>query len=386
MATSSITFAYDADKKVVHVDSVPNGLACNCTCPCCGGKLIARHGKIMGHHFAHVTEDNCVGAYESSLHLAMKEIIFRRRKIKIPAYTVELYEVSTVMNQRIYYSESTKEGFIEFDDLVKENRLDSIIPDLIGIVGGRKLAIEVAVTHFVDSEKLRKIREINISCLEIDLSKMVRDKNKKYSWEDLENSVDELTYNGIWLHNNRHQELKNKATKGLLTLKKNKESAFRQKRHQAISKWLFVKKIEEQRLIAEASNHYYYRDILRFFGPNAEKIKIINIDNNENNAIAVAPYIWQGFILKDYIINRKCNGLYLRDIDRHVKRKFGFREFINDEFCSENEVRGADFVVLNYLVKLEKIGAIFINRGSRQWSITVCEDFDFHASLKDFYY
>lgn len=383
MATASITFAYDATKAVVHVDSVPNGLGCACTCPCCGGRLIARHGKIMEHHFAHVTEDNCAGAYESSLHLAMKELIYRRKKIKVPSYKVDVSEISIIMNRMIYHSESTQDGFIEFDNIRKEDRLESIIPDLIGTIRNRELAIEVAVTHFVDSEKLRKIKEINISCLEIDLSKIVRDKNKKFSWEDLEAIVDELTYSGIWLHNIRHQELKKKALKALSDIKREEEIAFRRKRQQSISDWLFVKNKEEQRLRSKASQHYYYREILKFFGPNADRIKIINIENNENNALEVAPYIWQGFILKEYIINRKCQDLYLRDVERHVMRKFGFRECLNYEFSEAEEIRGAYFVVINYLEKLEKLGAVSIDRSTKNWAIYVCDDFNFKLAITE---
>ncbi len=41
------------------IDTVERGLECNCTCPECEGKLIARHGEIVAWHFAHVHDVGC---------------------------------------------------------------------------------------------------------------------------------------------------------------------------------------------------------------------------------------------------------------------------------------------------------------------------------------
>ena len=43
------SWAENADGKLVHVDSVPRGRACNCVCPCCYEPLEARHGGIRVH-------------------------------------------------------------------------------------------------------------------------------------------------------------------------------------------------------------------------------------------------------------------------------------------------------------------------------------------------
>ena len=47
------SWAEDANGRMVHVDDVPNGLNCGCSCPCCHERLQARHGEVRAHGFAH---------------------------------------------------------------------------------------------------------------------------------------------------------------------------------------------------------------------------------------------------------------------------------------------------------------------------------------------
>ena len=39
-----LVYAINAEGALVHFDNVPNGLACNCVCPYCKDKLIAKNG------------------------------------------------------------------------------------------------------------------------------------------------------------------------------------------------------------------------------------------------------------------------------------------------------------------------------------------------------
>ncbi len=63
-----MTFALDQENRLVHVDSVPNGLKCNCHCPSCGEKLSARQGKKKQHSFAHSSQNEfkCAYGYQTS--------------------------------------------------------------------------------------------------------------------------------------------------------------------------------------------------------------------------------------------------------------------------------------------------------------------------------
>ena len=65
---------------IVHVDEVPNGIACGCVCPACKASLIARHGTRRMHHFAHA---NSQGACEGQLHATAKLLLFQRIRTEI---------------------------------------------------------------------------------------------------------------------------------------------------------------------------------------------------------------------------------------------------------------------------------------------------------------
>ena len=40
------SWAENAEGRMVHVDDVPRGLMCNCSCPNCYEKLMAQHGNV----------------------------------------------------------------------------------------------------------------------------------------------------------------------------------------------------------------------------------------------------------------------------------------------------------------------------------------------------
>lgn len=53
--TTDFVFSWAENEQgdMVHVDEVPRGIACGCKCPCCHERLLARHGGVKQHGFAH---------------------------------------------------------------------------------------------------------------------------------------------------------------------------------------------------------------------------------------------------------------------------------------------------------------------------------------------
>ena len=164
-----LTYALDkTTKKIASVESVAWWLQCNCICPECGGVLMKKWGREFSKkraHFAHYrSTENCneIRAYESTLHKLWKQILQEKKELFLPPYT-EYEDI-----EKIPIS-SKKQSF---DSILIEERADDLIPDVIGIIGDKKIWIELANTHFVDTlnyQKLRKIRERDIECIEIDL-------------------------------------------------------------------------------------------------------------------------------------------------------------------------------------------------------------------------
>ena len=125
------------------------------------------------HHFKHRSNEDCEYGYESSLHLAAKDILSRSKKMVIPPVYVE-FPQSGKPKELI-----SMEREISIDDVELEKRFDDIIPDIVVYSGDKYFFIEIYVTHPIDDEKLKKLKEKNISTIEIDLSKIKRDISVK---------------------------------------------------------------------------------------------------------------------------------------------------------------------------------------------------------------
>lgn len=78
------------NNKLVHISEVEKGIKCDCTCPACKGRLIAKKGNKVIHHFAHYNADECEYGYQTSLHLAAKEILLNAKEIFIPALFLKI--------------------------------------------------------------------------------------------------------------------------------------------------------------------------------------------------------------------------------------------------------------------------------------------------------
>lgn len=163
-------FAEDENGAIVHIDSVPNGLKCNCKCFGCSKKLNARNkGKINEHTFAHeaeTSENMCKSAGETALHKFAKQILEEKLNLTLPELRVE----DEKFPQKIPCKN------ISFDSAILENRLDAIIPDVVLTFGNKRLMVEFKVTHACDEAKIEKIRKSGIATIEIDLGEY-RDRN-----------------------------------------------------------------------------------------------------------------------------------------------------------------------------------------------------------------
>ena len=176
---------------IVSISDVESGLKCGCICPACGKPLIARKGAKRQHHFAHHSGENCAYGYETSLHLAAKDILSKAKKMTIPPVFVH-FPNSNKGDEIIY---DAKE--IEIENIELEKTLGNIIPDVVVYAGGKRFFVEIYVTHCVDDEKLEKIRKANISTIEIDLSK----KTKLISIEELTDILLSKSPEKYWKYN-----------------------------------------------------------------------------------------------------------------------------------------------------------------------------------------
>lgn len=172
---------------LIHISKVEHGLKCDCACPACGEKMIARKGSKTTHHFAHAVSD-CQYSLETALHIMAKDILENEKRIKLPKV-----EIQIGMNR----SAISEDRFIEFDEVTLEKRLESIVPDILIRKADKYLIIEIYVTNKVGDEKQKAIENKGVSAIEINLSKL----NKSITKVDLRRVLIDEVDCKYWIFN-----------------------------------------------------------------------------------------------------------------------------------------------------------------------------------------
>ena len=172
--------ALNENNNLVQIENVERGLACKCTCFECGETVIARKGDIKEHHFSHASnKESCNINPESVLHKYAKEVILESMGLMLPA---------------VPDIEDNEATWWTFEKIIPEFHLGLIRPDLACYHNNEAVFIEIAVTHFIDQNKLKIIESMNVKTLEIDLSSLLQtelvipsEQAKKLILESLDN-------------------------------------------------------------------------------------------------------------------------------------------------------------------------------------------------------
>ena len=151
------TWAYSKiEKKMVHIDSVPNGYNCECICPKCDKPLNARQGKVNEHSFAHKPEDGfCIGYGEASIHKLAKQLIAEKKCVMFPS------------------GQNIKEGLKTFEKVELEKSIEEfdLRPDILCTDSeGIKWAIEIFYSNPLDENRKAKYIKAHLNCLEININ------------------------------------------------------------------------------------------------------------------------------------------------------------------------------------------------------------------------
>lgn len=196
----NIPFGLNKDGLLVHIDTVKNGIECECICPDCKSPLIARNGgKKNIHHFAHINTSTC-NAGETILHLLAKDIFKEYNNIQLPKVS---YGDNHIQDEQIFY----------YDDCLLEEKRGDIIPDITLKGKEENLYIEIKVTHAIDEYKLNKIKELNIPVLEIDLSDYIVKMFDSDFNVTLRNSLIESLDNKEWSFHPKIKDFMNRNNK-----------------------------------------------------------------------------------------------------------------------------------------------------------------------------
>lgn len=185
----SMFVALDLNGQLITIENAVRGLACNCTCACCGEPVVARKGLIREHHFSHQSnKESCFIQRETLLHLYAKEVIRNQLGLQLPP-----------MPGTSPQSED-QTSWWDFESVDEEVPQQGFQPDLIAhLKDGSQLFIEVAVTSFIGEEKRERIRRAGVITVEIDLSEWVLNKQSIPS-EEVKAYILEQTDNKLWIY------------------------------------------------------------------------------------------------------------------------------------------------------------------------------------------
>lgn len=187
MSELIFSWAETAEGKMVHVDDVSRGIECNCYCPNCHERLLARHGEINAHGFAHHSDQrsaNLSNCYKVTMYKLAEHIIKVEKKLFVPPY------------YGIFKGQIVKFTEIQIDNryIRNDNQRDIIAMTPDGIL----YLIELNFGDTVVRQK--SVDYNNINCVKIDLSSATLDSLHELLLQSAENKSwfnNQLLFNDI---------------------------------------------------------------------------------------------------------------------------------------------------------------------------------------------
>ncbi|RXT42855.1 hypothetical protein B5V01_21735 [Mesorhizobium erdmanii] len=280
---AELVYGQKSGGKLVHISEVERGLKCDCVCPGCGIRLVARTkaDKVVPH-FAHYGPA-CGGAPETALHKIAKQIVADSLTLVVP--------------KRIAIHGAVERALPGATDIklesarIEYNDPDGIVPDLYVTVKGHELFVEVAVTHPCDEEKIRRIREHGIAAIEIDLSRIPRDASPGIVADAVLRMAPRR-----WLFNKTIDD----AVTGLREEDQNSRIAA-EKKLQSEAGRLIKDYLTSMGSFSGKGDSVPRMDALRDLG----LLQYIGVDVAGYGCFSVPPAIWQAVILTEVLLGRK---------------------------------------------------------------------------------
>jgi len=214
---------------LVSAKNVENGINCNCVCFECNEDLIAiNQGLKQRPHFRHIPNSECKANFESYIHWLAKEAFKEIKEINLPEISEEvicsmiendieklhkLYKSPRQLQEKInrYVVDKIKSKFknvriekVELEKSFKTNLGDVRIDIVLFFSNinddGKKLFIEPFFSNQVDSAKLSKLKELDISTFSIDLYSFINKKGHYYTIEEFKLFLVNGLYSKKWVH------------------------------------------------------------------------------------------------------------------------------------------------------------------------------------------
>lgn len=308
--------------QIHFISEVANGLDCGCNCPNCGAQLVAKQGVQRAWHFAHYKAEECdlETAAETALHLAAKQILVQTKRLRLPPETVVVHLVDLA---RTPYraSEEIPGALVAFDQVDAEAAVSKYRADVWARTGNKDLMIEIRVSHAVDIEKRRGLKQLGVSCVEINLSNVDRD----ISLVELEKLLHSKDLPALWIFNARAELVRKRILAELqqkvdaineqikehrlqVAAREKKAQERRSKRADAVERqWQIFCRYDDENILPDTDGSFKMAEsISRLVA------RELHLDRNSlpdfvgleipgNRAFAGEPWVWQGRIFLQWL-------------------------------------------------------------------------------------
>jgi hypothetical protein len=218
--------------KLVNVKDVPLGLNCNCYCGECKENLIAVNQEIKQKpHFRHAKNSKCkfIFNFETYIHWLTKEIFKNINSMSLPQ--IKLGDLDPVTQKhfnkkRLEFLKTNKilskiknldENLIQpkaimlqnverieiekfLTETVYDSKYGSVKPDIILYSKNEILFVDPYLTSKIDDFKLRKIADLDISTISIDLSGFLINHQTFFTLQEFTNFLCNDYLNKKWVH------------------------------------------------------------------------------------------------------------------------------------------------------------------------------------------
>lgn len=195
-----LVFAQDEQGNLIHIDAAKRGKACNCRCLACDDKLIARHGDIKAHSFAHVSGTECRYAIDAMLNRLAQELIAAHGRFCTPELMITQRHEGSIAP--IVFSECIPSRHLRVDAARLDLRTHSQRPSVVLCVHERELILEITYAHRLDQHKRRAIEKLACPAIEMHF-----DEFKLENVAQFERLLLDGTAHKHWIYNPKAQQI-----------------------------------------------------------------------------------------------------------------------------------------------------------------------------------
>ena len=234
-----LVFASDASGKVVSINNVKNGKACNCFCIACNDPLVARNGGTKNaHSFAHTTKEESRTCLMTALHRYAQEYFLTAKTINLPAITISHRGYSKTEPSRKALINSAKLEYSIHNKYIADVKLETDVGDLL---------IEIKVTSPCSAEKINFYREEKIASLEYDLSVYI---DSDYADVNCALKHNDDTSNWLfgWCEDQLREEINQKIELNQIEMNKKIRQQIEESRQRALRKFNNLKKRQQLKI------------------------------------------------------------------------------------------------------------------------------------------